>query len=51
MKKEKLPRDLIIRPENMVKGSVYTNRNIIAGYHNTGKTEAASRQSKYFFRF
>lgn len=48
MKKEKLPRDLIIRPENMIKSSIYTNRNIIAGYHNTGKTEAASRQPKYF---
>lgn len=48
MKREKLPRDLIIRPENMAKGTVYTNRNIIAGYHNTGKTEAASRQPKYF---
>ena len=51
MKKGKLPRDLIIRPENMAKNSVYTSRNIIAGYHNTGKTEAASRQPKYFLDF
>ena len=48
MKRQKLPNDLVIRVENMAKNSVYTNHNIIAGYHSTGKTEAASRDPKYF---